>query len=162
MQALDFQINPKLKELFYKQSIDRVMGVDRGDFWGWSGFSGSCVDSFAPSLPVHSPACSDAPEWCWLTLVHITCSRQHPGLCKREKLWLHGFKQKWYFCFSTCMPCAAGEYRGSCADSSVGVCREPLSLFTLLHTPGHQTLSHSFSAGDGFSFECSAAGVPLV
>lgn len=32
MPARDFQINPRLKELFYKQSIDIVMDVDRDDF----------------------------------------------------------------------------------------------------------------------------------
>lgn len=110
-----------------------------------AGFSIICVDSMIPVLPVHSPACSDAPKWCWLTLVHLTCSSQHhigSGLWKREKLcWLHDFKQKWHFCFSI-MACSAGAYRESCGDNSEVFVGSPCP--PLLHMLGHQTLPHTF------------------
>lgn len=47
----------------------------------------------------------------FITLVHITCSRQHQmgsrALEKRAAVGCMTSKQKWYFCFSMCMPCTA-------------------------------------------------------
>lgn len=90
------------------------------------------------------------------------------ALEKRETLWLHNFKQKWHFCFSMCMPCTAGKCRESCGDNSVGVCREPLALFTpaahvrTSNTVPSNTLPHSFNVHGRFSFECGRADVPSV
>lgn len=168
MRAQDFQINPRLKDLFYKQSIDTVMDVDTDDFWGWSGFSGSCVGCMFPALPVHSPAYNHAPKQCWL----YHCAPYH--LQQAASDWLLGSgkesncgcmtsKQKWHFYFSMCMPCTAGKHRENCGDNSVGVCGEPLSLFpTAVHIRTSNTVAHSFNVGDSFSLECSRAEVPLV
>lgn len=103
----------------------------------------------------------------FITLVHITCSRQHQigsrALEKREAVAIWLPNKSGVSTFSVCMPCTAGKYRESCGDNSVGVSGEPLSLFTTaVHTRTSDTVPHSFNFDDKFSLECSRADVPSV